>query len=116
MPGPPVHGPRAAPRTASAGARISRAARCTARMMRLWLPQRQRCGSSAARIAASSGAGSRVQQRRGRDQDAGEAIAALPGLLGEERQLQRVRRRRRAEPFHRHHAAPGAGEAARVQA
>ncbi len=31
-----------------------------------------------------------AQQRRGRDQDAGKAIAALPGLLVEKRLLQRV--------------------------
>ena len=42
-----------------------------------------------------------VEQRLGRDQDAGQAIAALAGLLVEKGLLQRVRPLRRAEPFDR---------------
>ena len=62
----------------------SLAARSTARTMRLWAPQRHRLRSSAARTSASLGSGLRRQQGRGRDQDAGDAIAALHGLLGDE--------------------------------
>ena len=47
-------------RRGSCRASPSAAARSTARMIRLWLPQRQRCGSSAARIAPRPGRGSRA--------------------------------------------------------
>jgi hypothetical protein len=40
-----------------------------------------------------------VEQRLGRDQDAGEAIAALAGLLVEKGPLQRVRLLRRPQPL-----------------
>ena len=43
-----------------------------------------------------------VEQRLRRDQDAGQTIAALAGLLVEEGLLQRVRAVRRAEPLDRH--------------
>src|SRR5579872_7604933 len=41
--------------------------------------------------------------------DAGETVAALPRLLIEERLLQRMRRRRRAQPFDRHYTPAGCG-------
>src|SRR5207244_10177977 len=43
-----------------------------------------------------------VEQGLGRDQDAGEAIAALPGLLVEEGLLQRVRPIRRPQALYGH--------------
>ena len=74
----------------------------SARMIRLWLPQRQRCGSSAARIGVLVGRAVALQQRRRADEDAREAIAALPRLLRQEGGLQRMRRLGRAQPLHRH--------------
>src|SRR5580704_3821376 len=48
-----------------------------------------------------------VEQGLGGDQDAGQAIAALSGLLVEKRLLQRVRPVRRAEPLDRQDALAG---------
>src|ERR1700755_2373387 len=48
-----------------------------------------------------------VEQRFGRDDDAGEAIAALPGLLVEESLLQNVRTLGAAEAFDGGHALAG---------
>src|SRR5439155_4611503 len=48
-----------------------------------------------------------VEQGLRRDQDAGNAIAALPGLLVEKGLLQRVRPLRRAEPLNRQNAPAG---------
>src|SRR5436309_557381 len=50
-----------------------------------------------------------VEQRLGRDQDAGQAIAALAGLLVEKGLLQRVRPLLRAEPLDRQDAPAGDG-------
>ena len=66
---------------------------CTARTTRLWMPQRHKCGSSAATMSSRLGLGLLFEQRRRRDQDAGQAIAALAGLLVEEGLLQRRRAR-----------------------
>ena len=73
-------------------------ARSTARMTRLCMPQRHRCGSSAATISARLGRRIAREQRRRRDQDAREAIAALAGLLVEEGLLQRMQRAVAASP------------------
>ncbi len=61
---------------------------CAARMTRLWMPQRQRCGSSAAIISAPARLPIFRKQGGGRNQDAGQAIAALAGQLVEQRLLQ----------------------------
>ncbi len=79
----------------------SLAARSTARTMRLCAPQRHRLRSSALRTSASLGSGLRSQQGGGRDQDAGDAVAALHGLLGDEGALQGMRLLRRAEALDR---------------
>src|SRR5947207_7570295 len=50
-----------------------------------------------------------VEQRLGRNQDAGKAIAALPGLLVEKGLLQRVRVLRRAEALDRQDVFAGDG-------
>ena len=50
-------------------------------------------------MSSRVGFGLRVEQRRRRDQDAGQAIAALAGLLVEERLLQRMQRRRCDKPL-----------------
>ena len=73
-------------------AAISAAARSTARTMRLCEPQRQRLRSSAALTSSPVGFGFRIKSCRGAHQYAGNAIAALQGLLGDERALQRMRR------------------------
>ena len=46
-----------------------------------------------------------LEQRRGRDQDAGQAIAALAGLLVEQRLLQRMHAAIAGKPLH----LPGGG-------
>ena len=67
------------------------AARSTARRMRMWLPQRQMLSSSASAISSPRRRRVAVEQCLGRDQDAGQAIAALARLLVEKGLLQRVR-------------------------
>ena len=67
------------------------AARSTARRMRWWAPQRQRCRSSAATMSARTGRRIAVEQGLGRHHDAAQAVAALAGLLVEEGLLQRMR-------------------------
>ena len=87
----------------SCRASLRRARRSTARMMRGWAPQRQRLPSSAAAISA------RRRRRRcdpaapWRRSGCPKAVAALACLLIEERLLQRMRMRRRAQPLDRGH-------------
>ena len=66
---------------------ISFAARSTARTTRLCTPQRQRFRSSASRTCCSEGSRVLGNKGCGGDRDAADAVAALPGLLGEERLL-----------------------------
>ena len=47
------------------------------------------------------------EQRDGGHHHAGQTIAALPGLFGQKRRLQGVRRHRCSKPFNRYHLAPG---------
>ena len=101
-------------RTRAHAAAPSLAARSTARTMRLCAPQRHRLRSSAPRTSASLGSGLRFEQRGGGDQNAGDAVAALHGLLGDEGPLQRMRPLRRAETFDRRDVLAGGGPQRRI--
>ena len=70
--------------------RRSRAARSTAWMIRQCDPQRQRCGSSAARISLPGRLGGALEQRDGPDHHPGDAVPALRRLLLDERTLHGV--------------------------
>ena len=87
----------------SSAVSISRAARCTARRMRIWVPHRHRCGASSARICSSVGLEFRLQQRLRAHHHARDAIAALRRLLFHEGALDRRRLRSGSEPLQRRH-------------
>ena len=61
-----------------------------------------------------AGVGIALEQRGGGDQDAGDAVAALHGLLGDEGALQRMRPLGRAEAFDRGDVLAGGGPQRRV--
>ena len=78
-------------------------------MTRLCTPQRHRCWSSAAATSARLGRGFVCKQRGRRDHDAGQAIAALAGLLVEDGLLDRVQRAVARQAFDRGDRLAGQG-------
>ena len=69
---------------------IATAARRTARRMRMCVPQRQRLGAMCARSSASVGRWLALEQRLRPHDHAGDAVAALGGLLGLESLAERA--------------------------
>ena len=78
-------------------------------MIRACDPQRQRWGSSAARISSSEGSALRSQEPDRADDHPGDAVAALSGLLVEERPLDRVQPVGVADALERRDARPDEG-------
>ena len=83
-------------------------ARASPRAGSRWcVPQRQRLPASASFASSRVAFGLPREQRRAGHHHAGDAIAALRRLLGDERRLQRMRLVRRAQALDRRHLLAG---------